>query len=51
MPKDAACGAYERHPDEKWLAVPICHLSRFGLFGHSRVYLPEVVMSCDNGAR
>ena len=24
---------YERHPAENWLAVPICHLSTFGLFG------------------
>ncbi len=30
---DAACGAYDRHPAENWLAVPICHLSRFALFG------------------
>lgn len=30
---DAACGAYDRHPTENWLAVPICHLSRFALFG------------------
>jgi len=30
--EDAACGAYERHPDEDWLAVDICHLSDFGLF-------------------
>ena len=29
--EDAACGAYDRHPAENWLAVPICHLSRFGL--------------------
>lgn len=27
--EDAACGLYDRHPAENWLAVPICHLSRF----------------------
>ena len=30
---DAACGAYDRHPDENWLAVPICHLTPFALLG------------------
>jgi hypothetical protein len=30
---DAACGSYDRHPDENWLSVPICHLSQFALFG------------------
>jgi CSLREA domain-containing protein len=40
---DAACGPYDRHPDEDWLAVPICHLSRFGLFGTYRVYVPVVM--------
>ena len=29
---DAACGDYDRHPDENWLSAPICHLSRFALF-------------------
>jgi hypothetical protein len=28
---DAACGPYGRHPKENWLAVPICHVSRFAL--------------------
>ncbi len=39
---DAACGAYERHPEENWLKVPICHLSKFGLFGKEFhfTYLP-----------
>jgi hypothetical protein len=42
--EDAACGKYERHPDENWLAVPICHLSRFALFGKGHaVYLPLVL--------
>jgi hypothetical protein len=50
MWEDAACGPYVHHPEEKWLAVPICHLSRFALFGEStgvkhRVYLPLVVRS------
>lgn len=30
---DAACGECERHPDENWLAVKICHLTRFALLG------------------
>lgn len=39
---DAACGPYDRHPDENWLSVPICHFSDFGLLGDSTriVYLP-----------
>jgi parallel beta-helix repeat protein len=39
---DAACGDYNRHPDENWLAVPVCHLSRFALSGEREylVYLP-----------
>jgi hypothetical protein len=41
----AACGSYDRHPDDNWLAVPICHLSSgFALFGlrdaPHQVYLP-----------
>jgi hypothetical protein len=28
---DAACGDYDRHPDENWLSVPLCHLSPFAL--------------------
>lgn len=42
---DAACGAYERHPEENWLKVPICHLSRFGLFGIEihLIYLPLTI--------
>jgi len=28
-----ACGPYDRHPDENWLSVPICHLSEYALFG------------------
>ena len=44
--EDAACGPYGRHPDENWLVVPICHLSRFALFGREyAVYLPLVLKS------
>jgi hypothetical protein len=44
---DAACGAYDRHPEANWLSVPICHLSQFGLMGEvkigtSYVYIPFV---------
>jgi hypothetical protein len=46
--EDAACGPYDRHPDDNWLAVPICHLSRFALFGETlgeeyTVYLPLIL--------
>jgi uncharacterized repeat protein (TIGR01451 family) len=30
--QEAACGEYERHSEENWLSVPICHLSQFALF-------------------
>lgn len=40
---DAACGLYDRHLEENWLAVPICHLSRFALVGQEyAVYLPLI---------
>jgi hypothetical protein len=31
--EEAACGEYDRHPGENWLAVPICHLTDFALLG------------------
>ncbi len=36
---------YDRHLNENWLAVPICHLSHFALFGsvEQRLYLPLVL--------
>jgi len=35
---------YDRHPDENWLAVPICHLSEFALLGRRYpVFLPLVL--------
>jgi len=34
--EDAACGGYDRHPAENWLAVQICHLSEFSLLGRGR---------------
>ncbi len=45
--EDAACGPYDRHPDENWLAVPVSHLSRFALFGRTLNYvcLPIVLKS------
>jgi D-xylose transport system substrate-binding protein len=40
---DAACGLYDRHLEENWLSVPICHLSEFALFGAPyHVFLPLV---------
>jgi hypothetical protein len=43
----ADCGwppaAYGRYPDENRLVVPLCHLSRFALAGHTHtIYLPLV---------
>jgi hypothetical protein len=35
--------SHDRHPNENWLAVPICHLSRFALFGQRRLYMPVVL--------
>ncbi len=45
---DASCGPYDRHPGENWLAVPICHLSQFALFGKGeqpqrQIFLPIVI--------
>jgi CSLREA domain-containing protein len=42
---DAACGAYERYPEENWLRVPICHLSKFALFGNEihLIFLPITI--------
>lgn len=37
---------YDRHPADNWLAVPVCHLSKFALFGvqsGSRLHLPAIV--------
>jgi len=31
--EDAACGAYDRHPEANWLSVDICHLSEYALLG------------------
>jgi YVTN family beta-propeller protein len=46
--EDVACGPYDRHPDENWLSVPICHLSLFALFGVESggehwLYLPLIL--------
>ncbi|MEZ4708284.1 MAG: hypothetical protein R3A44_13820 [Caldilineaceae bacterium] len=42
--QDAACGAYVRQPAQNQLSVPICHLSRFGLFGGGmgQLFLPLI---------
>ena len=43
--ENAACGPHGRHTGENWLAVPVCHLSRFALFGEAAhtLYLPLVL--------
>lgn len=45
--EDAACGDYERHPDDNWLAVPICHLSDFAwmIKGDYKIFLPNVMQT------
>lgn len=35
----AACGPYQRRPDENLLVVPVCELGEFQLFGRERVLL------------
>jgi hypothetical protein len=41
--EDAACGLYDRNPDANRLALPVCHLSQFGLFGKPyQEFLPLV---------
>ncbi len=41
---DAACGAYERHPSQNWLTVPVCHLSFFSFFAQPyRLVLPFII--------
>jgi len=40
---DAACGAYDRHPNNNWMAVPICHLSQLGLFTPMQIFLPIMI--------
>ncbi len=36
---------YDRHPDQNWLTVPVCHLTEFALFGRTwhQIYLPLVI--------
>jgi hypothetical protein len=42
--EDTACGDYLRNPVTNRLEVPLCHLSRFALFGETmKVYLPLVL--------
>jgi hypothetical protein len=42
----AGCGPAGHNPIENWLAVPICHLSRFALLGlGNKAYLPLAVTS------
>ena len=41
---EAACGDTVRNIEENWLAVPICHLSRFALTGDNSLFLPILIM-------
>ena len=43
---------YNRHPDQNWLSVPVCHLSRFALFGPTHgIYLPVVSRETEASTR
>lgn len=43
---------YDRHPDWQWLSVPVCHLSRFALFGPTHaIHLPLALHSASTGGR
>ncbi len=41
--------SYDRHPDENWLAVGVCHPTEFGLSGEmgqsqpQKIYLPLIL--------
>ncbi len=37
--------SYDRRPGKNWVSVPICHLTKFGMFGETlyRIYLPIVL--------
>jgi hypothetical protein len=38
---EATCSLYVRWTDQNRLSVPVCHLSRFALFGKPyKIYLP-----------
>lgn len=38
---DAACGPYQRYPEENWMLVPVCQTGSFALLGPgSMLYLP-----------
>jgi hypothetical protein len=43
--QEAACEAYDRVPEENRVTVPICHLSRFALFGYPShvLHLPQLI--------
>ena len=39
---------YDRHPEENWLSLQICHLSQFAMFGpeiiyDQKIYLPLIM--------
>ena len=45
--QDAACGPYDRRPDENKLAASVCHLTTFGVVGEefateNRLHLPVI---------
>ncbi len=43
---DAACGDYDRHPENNWLALPVCHISRFVLNGENyTLHLPIILLN------
>ena len=41
---DAACGEYQRYPEENWMLVPICRTGDFALLSpHTEIFLPLVL--------
>lgn len=40
---DAACGEYQRHPEENWMLVPVCQTGDFGLLSLREVFLPLIM--------
>ena len=41
---DAACGEYQRHPEENWMLVPICRTGDFALLSlRTEIFLPLVL--------
>jgi len=40
---DAACGEYQRYPEENWMLVPVCSTGDFSLLQNRPVFLPLIM--------